>query len=160
MPDRTKLVRQTGAITAVAALALGYSQAAADTFKPTRFDDPAPNGCHRHNCSLREAILAADHDPNHSTVILGKGTYKIQIPPGSPEEKTGDFDVFRPVTIRGKGPSETSVSGQHLDRVFDLNPGSGTDQPAQTIRGLTIRHGDANSDLGAASAPSSPRRTS
>jgi CSLREA domain-containing protein len=55
--------------------------ALADTFKPTRFDDPAPNKCKPHDCSLREAIRAADKDPSHSTILLGKGTYKLQIPP-------------------------------------------------------------------------------
>src|SRR5213592_877056 len=47
-----------GIATAVAAAALvTATSAAAHTYVVTKRSDPTPNGCHRHNCSLREAIL-------------------------------------------------------------------------------------------------------
>lgn len=136
------------AITAIAALAFGWSPAAADTFKPTRFDDPTPGRCKPNDCSLREAVKAADKDPGRSSIRLGEGTYKLEIPRGSPEEETGDLDLYRPATIRGEGPGETQVSGESIDRVFDLNPSSGTELPEHTFRGLTIKRGAAAFDDG------------
>ena len=117
--------------------------AGADTFRPTRFDDPPPGVCKAHDCSLREAISAADKEPNHSTILLDKGTYRIEIPPGSPEEKTGDCDLsLAPATITGKGPKKTKISGGFLDRVFDLDPSSGTELPKHTFRGVNAGRGD------------------
>src|SRR5947207_15631056 len=53
-----------GIAMAVAAAALvTATSAAAHTYVVTKRSDPTPNGCHRHNCSLREAILAANHHP-------------------------------------------------------------------------------------------------
>ena len=50
-----------GCLAAVALLATA-SAASAATYRPTRTDDPAPNGCKKKNCSLREAVIAGN-DP-------------------------------------------------------------------------------------------------
>ena len=51
-----------GCLAAVALLATA-SAASADTYHPTRTDDPAPNGCKPKDCSLREAVIASNANP-------------------------------------------------------------------------------------------------
>lgn len=45
---------------AAVALAATASAASAKVYHPTRTDDPVPNGCKKHSCSLREAVIAAN----------------------------------------------------------------------------------------------------
>lgn len=128
----------------VAALAVAAPSAMAKTYEPTRFDDPAPGKCKPDNCSLREALLAVEKDDGAKKVKLGSGTYRLTIPdgPGFGAE-SGDLDVFDPATIAGRGAKKTTIKGSMGDRIFDLNPTSGTDLPQHRISGMTIRGGDA-----------------
>ena len=58
---------------AVALLAMG-STASAATYRPTRTDDPVPNGCKPKDCSLREAVIASNAAaPGASTILLRPG---------------------------------------------------------------------------------------
>ena len=41
----------------------------------TRFDDPPPGECTDMDCSLREAIRAANANSDADTILLGMGTY-------------------------------------------------------------------------------------
>lgn len=45
----------------------------AASFQVTRFDDPVPDGCAVDDCSLREAVLAANALPGADTVRLWSG---------------------------------------------------------------------------------------
>jgi CSLREA domain-containing protein len=121
----------------VAATMLACGPASADTFKPTRFDDPNPGKCKPDNCSLREAISAARKDTNtKDKVALAKGHYIIERPDdGNDDNGDGDFDVFGPTVIVGKG-KKTIVDGNGVHEVFTL---LGFDK--RTIRKLTITGG-------------------
>ena len=59
-------------------LSLGASSApvAAD-FTVTRMDDPSPNGCLAADCSLREAVVAANKLPGRDRIRLGAGTFNL-----------------------------------------------------------------------------------
>src|SRR5918994_6909781 len=63
--------------TTVALYALQGASANHADFTPTRFDDPAPDGCQPTDCSLREAIIAAEANPNASTIHVPAGTYNL-----------------------------------------------------------------------------------
>ncbi|MBI2913013.1 MAG: hypothetical protein HYY03_03745 [Chloroflexi bacterium] len=78
----------------------------------TRFDDPAPDGCLPDDCSLREAIVAANADPGPDSIHLGPGTYILQIG-GRYEDAaaTGDLDIADDLTIMGAGAEATVISG-------------------------------------------------
>jgi hypothetical protein len=48
------------------------------TYVVTRFDDPAPDGCRPHDCSLREAVTDAGLHPTHDIAQLAAGTYVLR----------------------------------------------------------------------------------
>lgn len=126
------------------------SPAAADTFTPTRFDDPAPNGCKSQNCSLREAVLDANKSPGPTTIRLGRGTYILETyeDAGDPQ-RTGDLDVVDSAAILGLGPRRTTVSGEDMTRVFELGAVNRIGRPIHTLKGMTVRSGASGEDGGA-----------
>lgn len=103
----------------------------------TRLDDSAegPNG----DCSLREAVIAANTDApvdgcpagsGTDTVILGASHYDVIIagPPGEAGSLSGSIDITGALTIRGAGADATKV--EILDGTFDYRgvrvlPGAG-----------------------------------
>jgi hypothetical protein len=100
--------------------------AAANTFEPTRFDDPLPGKCGKHDCSLREAVIAANELAGKDTILLEKGRYELTIPDtgGALEDidpETGDLDLTQAAAVRGKGPGRTVVKAAFEtggDRLF------------------------------------------
>lgn len=98
-------------------------RADAATFDVTRFDDPVPDGCSSGvDCSLREAVIAANANGGPDVIDLPNGTYSLTIT-GSLENSsaTGDLDITDDLTINGSDPG-TWVSAFGLaadpDRVF------------------------------------------
>lgn len=90
-------------------------------------------------CTLRAAIVQANQNPGPDVVELPAGVYSMSL--GAPFEDAGhqgDFDITDSLTIAGDGIVSTVVDAQHLDRVFDIHPGTGT----VTFEWMTIRHGD------------------
>src|SRR3989304_4016322 len=61
------------------ALLAPSSPAMAATFTVTRTDDPPPNGCAPADCSLREAIIAANDAVGADTITLTAGAYNLTI---------------------------------------------------------------------------------
>jgi CSLREA domain-containing protein len=113
-----------------AALAISMSAPTvvrAATFTTTRFDDPKPDGCAAANCSLREAIIAANKTPG-STVQLRAGTYSLTRTgwdTTSPNAKIGDLDIMVSMTVRGAGSGATYIQagtarGAGIHRIFDV----------------------------------------
>jgi CSLREA domain-containing protein len=101
------------------------------------------------DCSLREAIQAANTDVAIDACPAGSGSDVIVVPAGvytlsvvgagEDANATGDLDITADLTINGAGASATIVDGAHLDRVFDVAPqGAGV---TVTMSGLTIQNG-------------------
>ncbi len=65
--------------TIVATLLLWAASAAASTFRVTRFDDPSPGPCVTGDCSLREAVDAADNAHGTNTILVPAGVYSLKI---------------------------------------------------------------------------------
>ena len=98
---------------------LPIQPAGAATFTVTRTGDPPPNGCRRGDCSLREAVIAANNRSGPDTIKLGPGRYELtRAAPDEEEAQTGDLDILKNVTITGAGPGETIIDGNGNDRVF------------------------------------------
>jgi Right handed beta helix region len=133
-----------GAVAMAAALALAGTAAAA-TFKPTRKDDPVPNGCKPHNCSLREAVVTANATPNRTdTILLKGGTYELELGFGdAPAFQSDGLDTFSPVVIQGKGPSETTIDANGIDRPIEIGSGISAPNMNVTMRDLALTGGDA-----------------
>lgn len=95
--------------------------ALADTFTVTRTNDPAPNGCKKNDCSLREAVRKANANPGSDVIKLPKGTHELsRAGIGEDAALTGDLDITDPVSITGAGTRTTIVDANGLDRVFDV----------------------------------------
>jgi|GEM_PF-905862 len=65
---------------AASLLALSAASVHAETFTVTRTDDPLPDACAPGDCSLREAMIAANaNDPfaGEDEIVLGTGTYVL-----------------------------------------------------------------------------------
>jgi CSLREA domain-containing protein len=111
------------------------------------------------NCSLREAVRAANSDAvadscakgnGADTIKLRAGLYRFSSALGTTGENgglQGDLDITAPLTIKGAGATATVVDANQLDRVFEVRPGV----PA-TLSRLTIENGKppAGSDGGGA----------
>lgn len=120
--------------------------------------DQGANG----NCTLREAILAANTNTNAAVdgclagqqgpgttdrILLPPGTFLLAIG-GSGEDNAqqGDLDLLDTVSIEGSGARFTIVDAAGLDRVFDVDP-SQSGLPVAILE-LTIRGGDAGGGAG------------
>jgi hypothetical protein len=104
--------------------------------------------------TLRSAIALANgtSDPAGNVINLTlAGSYKITIP-GALEDNnaTGDFDIIPHangnLTIVNTSGGKVIVDGNHLDRVFDINPGATNNAATKnlvTMVGFTIQNGNA-----------------
>ncbi len=108
----------------------------AATFTVTKTADTKDGTCAA-DCSLREAIIAANANAGADTINLPAGTYTLSIA-GANENiaASGDLDIRADLTIVGGGDATTIVDGGALDRVFHIVSGT------VEISGLTIRNGD------------------
>ena len=116
--------------------------ARAATLTVTRTDDPVPDGCKQGDCSLREAIIAANATPVAETITLDTTMYHLGLAGANEDASvTGDLDILGSLTLQGANTSQdTFVDGHSLDRVFDIHSGD------VTLQNLTIRHGQAGGD--------------
>jgi CSLREA domain-containing protein len=117
----------------------------------TTNDDLTNNG----NCSLREAIRAANTDTavdaclagdSVDTILLPAGIYTLSIAGANENaDETGDLDISGNLTIRGAGTDTTIIDGNQLDRVFDIQP-----LATITIASLMVQNGASGDSSGGA----------
>jgi predicted outer membrane repeat protein len=105
--------------------------------------------------TLRSAIQMANATPGSNTINLTvPGTYKLAVPgTGAEDNASGDFDILpnadspagSTLTIRNTSGGQVVVDGNHLSRVFDINPNDVTAPANFTVllQGFTIQHGVA-----------------
>ena len=82
------------------------------------------------DCSLREAIRAANLDMRVDACLAGSGADSITLPAGTytlgiggrgeDGAATGDLDITGALTLTGAGASATIISAHGLDRVFEI----------------------------------------
>ena len=134
-----------GVATGVAVLLACSPAHAATITVNTTADALATDG----NCSLREALQAANTDTAIDGCAKGSGADTVVVPAGSYDFSAalagsednglqGDLDIKTPMTIQGAGAVTTTVDAERLDRVFDV-----VANVPVTIAGLTIRGGNA-----------------
>jgi hypothetical protein len=130
-------------IATVAAFLVIPGVALADTYTPTRFDDPSPDGCKQGDCSLREAVIAANaHSGTDVIVLRGGATYNLSREnPGGIEDDNaqhGDLDITGDLRIVSTHHKLATVNANGIDRVFDVAP---TGPAAAQFSYLRIRGG-------------------
>lgn len=117
----------------------GLVQAAPKSFVANRADDHVPNGCTRSDCTLREAVIAANEHAGLDNITLRARTYELALPSTSEDAAAdGDLDIKGRVQMTGKGPTKTVVDGGGTtvhDVAFDVFPGGRV-----AITGLSERH--------------------
>ena len=102
--------------------------------------------------SLREAIIAANANPNPSTITFAPATntdpqlqdwIELGIDgAGEDGSLTGDLDITSPITIVGNGRETTTISAQGIsDRVFHIGVGG-----SLQLREVTTRGGASSMD--------------
>jgi CSLREA domain-containing protein len=107
----------------------------------TKETDEADGPCDV-DCSLREAIIAANASPGKDTIILPSGTYTLSIS-GTQGTEAGDLDIYDDLALIGTGPTCTIIDANEFgDRVFETFSGT------VEISKVTIRGGNPTSYLG------------
>lgn len=106
------------------------------------------------DCSLREAIQAANQNTVVDNCAAGVGDDEINLPagtytltlPGDNEENnaSGDLDIQSNLTINGAGAISTTIDGNALDRVLDIP----LNQVRVIVKNLTVANGLAKFDGG------------
>jgi CSLREA domain-containing protein len=115
----------------VLALALALTSSAfARTFTVTRADDPTPGACSPADCSLREAVAAANARQGADTIEFANAVSGNAIVLAH-----GQLTIRSALTISGPGASKLSVSGNGLSRVFHMTGGH------ITIQGIAMQDG-------------------
>jgi CSLREA domain-containing protein len=99
--------------------------------------DPGDGACTNSECTLREAIAAAQDGDRVSFKNNLTGTINLG---------AGQLLIEKFLTIDGPGPAKLAVSGQNVSRVFQI--GSTTADVIVTVSGLTITGGNALPDNG------------
>jgi parallel beta-helix repeat protein len=141
-------VRFRPAVIAIAALAtLAFAPSAfAKTYVPHKLNDHAPDGkCNKADCTLREAVIAANARPGTDKIMLTGGkTFNLSLAgTGESAAATGDLDITGPLEIRSASHKKVAtINAQGIDRVFDVNP-LGVAGVQATFRLLAIRGGNA-----------------
>lgn len=108
--------------------------AAPQTFTVTKTVDTADGVCGA-DCSLREAISAANANPGSDTIILPAGTYTLTLTTTLENDNAdGDLDIRDNLTLSGAGAATTTIIAAGGDRVFHLLAAA-----AVTITGVTLR---------------------
>jgi len=117
------------------------------TFVVTKTADTADGTC-AEDCSLREAVIAANSAGGANSITVPTGTYTLTIPGDENVAATGDLDVIAgsSLTINGAGSADTIINangGVTSDRAFHLT----TATSALTLQNLTVT-GGSQSDGG------------
>ena len=115
------------------------------SYRVTRLDDPTPDGCNPGDCSLREAILAANSGltaPVYKSIITFDvdGVFTLTRAGNDDTGSLGDLDITAEVILLGNGPDRTVIDGGGMDRIFHIVGGAGA-----VIQNVTLQNGQADS---------------
>lgn len=129
-------------LTLLVVLTLASPPARAAVFTVTKTADTLDGACSS-DCSLREAVTAANASQGADTIHLGPGVFALtRLGPSENNSATGDLDVLGELTIVGAGADRTVLDGNGTDRLLEVQLGASLE-----LRGATVRNGWARSSL-------------
>ena len=115
-------VRRT-LLSALALVLLSAGAAQARTYEVTARTDPKPDGCSASECTLREAVIAANKHGGPDTIVLpSRKRYELALAStGEDRAANGDLDVTSgPLAIVHPGRGTATIDANKVDRVFDI----------------------------------------
>ncbi|HEX3130322.1 MAG TPA: choice-of-anchor Q domain-containing protein [Thermoanaerobaculia bacterium] len=123
-------------LTLLVVLVLAVPPARAAVLTVTKTADTLDGACDS-DCSLREAVTAANSDPGADTIVLSPGVYALTRT-GRMEDQsiTGDLDVSSALAIQGAGADRTVIDAGGNERILDVQDTS------LELRGVTVRNGE------------------
>jgi CSLREA domain-containing protein len=128
------------------ALVLALAGAAdARTYTVNTRTDAKPNGCTADDCTLREAVIAANRHAGADTILLPGRSYVLAVPStGEDRAANGDLDITSgSLRIVHPGRGTATIDAKRVDRVFDIG------RSTVALEKLTIKGGFSNEDDGA-----------
>jgi hypothetical protein len=135
---------------ALALVLLGAPAAHARTYEVTDRTDHKPDGCTARECTLREAVIAANaHRGADAIVLPSRRRYELALAStGEDRAANGDLDITSgPLTIVHPGRGTATIDANRTDRVFDIGRAE-TTLEALTIIGGYSNKNDADGDGG------------
>jgi CSLREA domain-containing protein len=123
------------------ALLLLPAAAQARTYAVTTQTDQKPDACTADECTLREAVIAANRHKGADTIVLpSRRRYELTIAStGEDKAANGDLDITSgPLTIVHPGRGTATIDANKTDRVFDIG------KAKTTLDKLTILGGFSN----------------
>jgi CSLREA domain-containing protein len=133
----------------LALLLLGATGAQAHTYVVTLQTDNKPGACTKSDCTLREAVIAANKHHGADTVVLpSRKRYVLSIQStGEDKAANGDLDVTSGrLKIVHPGRGTATIDAKGIDRVLDIAATTTLDR--LTIRGGYSNKTDADGDGG------------
>jgi CSLREA domain-containing protein len=132
----SRLARTLPLVSLALAFSVATTLAEAAVYFPNKTADTADGTCDG-DCSLREAIVAANASAGPHVILLKDEVYTLsRAGAGEDFADRGDLDVREDVTILGVAADRTVIDGADLDRVLDVLAGAHLE-----IQDLTIRNG-------------------
>jgi hypothetical protein len=140
------------ALVTLALLLVPAGSAIAATYTVTRTDDPIPGPCEPADCSLREALMAA----NGTTAVDDVVVVPASAAPYLIQYEFIPFTIADETEVRGAGATQTVVKGDGQETVFAIGgvktilvgltitngKGAIENNGALTIRGVSIEHNE------------------
>jgi CSLREA domain-containing protein len=121
-----------------------YDTASANTYAVTKTTDTADGSCDLADCSLREAVIAANANAGADTIDLQTSqTYTLSLGSadsavGTVTEASGDLDITGAVTLNGNG---STVNANSIDRAIAIGMATPSASFDVVINDLTITGG-------------------
>jgi trimeric autotransporter adhesin len=134
------MIARTFTCTLALLLIGGTTAAQARTYVVTNRTDPKPGACTASDCTLREAVIAANRHHGADTILLpSRKRYVLTLQStGEDRSANGDLDVTSGrLKIAHPGRGTATIDAKQTDRVFDI-------AATTTLDKLTIRGGYSN----------------
>ena len=136
---------------AIVTALLGAGAAQARTYEVTARTDHKPDGCSATECTLREAVIAANKHRGADTIALpSRKRYELALAStGEDRAANGDLDVTSGrLTIVHRGRGTATIDANRVDRVFEIAGGAVTLDTLKLVDGYSNKT-DGDGDGGA-----------